>query len=262
MKPLGKAEIPNESTMKISRIRFERLKESLEDIHSRIDLLESRLKRIITIGIMLILILIARVVAQVIVEVKAERRKLKLDTTLDTGFKKTEMQNTSSKNTLGCILKIIGPVGMFSKAPTGVPSPKGLSLSSCRSFGPLPQASSEGFLVTFTPVRDEGFGEVVSPYSLLPNCSIFHKGRQSIQGRFRRIASLEREESPRCRQEWQYCLSENTCNLGIEIQGDLMTPEPFFRGLGILVSLKPTDEALRKGRNTKERDDENKPIKV
>jgi len=258
MKPLGKAEIPKKETMRISQLRFERLNETIGGIRSRIDLLESRLKRIITIGIMLILILVTRVGVQVYREVKAVRQKLNLQPDTNTLKQKTEMQNTSSKNTLGCILEIICPVGVFPVTLSGVPGPKGLSLSSSRSFGLLPQASSEGFLVTFTPVVGEGFGEVVSPYSLLPNSSIFHKGRQSIQGRFR----SGEKSSPRCRQEWQYCLSGNTCCLGIEIQVDLMTPEPQPQRLGILVSLKPTDEALRKGRNTKERDDENKPIKV
>jgi len=244
--------------MRISQLRFERLNETIGGIRSRIDLLEKRQRRIITIGIMLILILVMRFGNQVWDEVKAERQKLNPQPVSRTLKQKTEMQNTSSKNTLRCILEIIGPVGVFPVTLSGVPGPKGLSLSSSRSFGPLPQASSEGFLVTFTPIVGSRFGEVVSPYSFLLGSSIFHKGRQSIQGRRR----AGEKSLVRVRQEWQYCLSEDTCYRGIKIQVDLMTPEPEPERLGILVSLKPTDEALRKGRNTKERDDENKPIKV
>ena len=98
-----------------------------------------------------------------------------------------------------------------------------------RCFGPIPRASSEGFLDTFTPSRgdplDERVGEVIFSYSFSSKCFFFHTRRQSIQGPPRRMTPNQ-GESPRVLQEWQYCLSEGEDRSGRTIRSNVMTPDP------------------------------------
>jgi hypothetical protein len=147
------------------------------------------------------------------------------------------------------IFKVVGPIGVNLIGPLTIPV--------TRSFGPIPWASSEGFLDSFTPGK--GAKVIFCGYSFfseeLSKSLHLFDGRQSIQGRRRsgRNPSQGRVYTPRVRQEWQYCQSE-----GERTQGRLprermrhnlmMTNLPT---LGILGSLNPTDEVLEKDRNTK-----------
>ena len=125
-----------------------------------------------------------------------------------------------------------------------------------RSFGPIPRASSEGFLDTFTPGRVR----VTFDYRLFSEYFGygFHLSRNGLR------PSLEPDESGRSPSQRTNHASQGTRN-GIRDQPRLdVIPWPFYWGealrlnvmnsssMGILESLNPTDEALRKGRNTKE----------
>jgi hypothetical protein len=166
---------------------------------------------------------------------------------------------------LGCdalddIFQVTSEIRMNSVVPPLVPDHNPIS----RSFGADQCASSEGFLVTFTP---EGTKVIFCGYSLISEyfleCLHFFDGRQSIQGRtradhlttndssqtYRKICS---EFGTRFRQEWQYCRTRGDMALGVipreRMRHNLMMTNP---PRCILVASKPTDEGrIGTGRNT------------
>jgi hypothetical protein len=163
---------------------------------------------------------------------------------------------------LAYIFQVIREIGMNPVSSPGVPGLPPFFWS----FGADHCASSEGFLVTFTP---EGTKVIFCGYSLISeyflNCLHFFDGRQSIQGRTRadHLATndssqanrkISGEFGTRFRQEWQYCRTRGDMALGVipreRMRHNLMMTNP---PRCILVALNPTDEGrIGTGRNTPE----------
>jgi len=149
-----------------------------------------------------------------------------------------------------------------------------LFVPTLRSFGPLPRDSSEGFLVSLTP----GFSERVAEksfFAILSSLRVSHervrKARKLQQGRETESNMATRPHRKPGFPPWSgrddsdryippshspdgkpVYFSSTRETPEEEIRIDLMTPAPrFVCTLGILGSSNPTDEALRKGRNTK-----------
>ena len=168
-----------------------------------------------------------------------------------TELRKTGLQqNTLYKNTLLNIPEVVRPVGVFPVGAFGVP-PRETSLlvSSFWSFGPCLGSSSEGFLATFTP--REGAKVIFCDYSFFSEYFVeihFFNGRQSIQGRCRTL-----ERGPVSAKNGSTAEDDMILSLYRRkgMRRNLMMTNLPTRG--ILVSLKPTEEALRKGRNTERR---------
>ena len=98
-----------------------------------------------------------------------------------------------------------------------------------RCFGPIPRASSEGFLDTFTPSRgdllNKRIGEVIFSYLFSSKCVFFHIGRQSIRGPRRRMVCTK-QTSPRVHQRRQYCQHGKETRSGRTMRSNVMTPVP------------------------------------
>jgi len=145
------------------------------------------------------------------------------------------------------ILKIRGPIRVNLICLLRTPT--------FRSFGQTPLASSEGFLGSFTPglvkdITEESFLLIL--FSRF--CCILHNGRQSIRGRPRSCRTSLINSigvSPGSAKNGSTAEVEEHNEREIEIRKDLMTPVCSISSPGILAPLKPTDEALEEGRNTK-----------
>jgi hypothetical protein len=163
------------------------------------------------------------------------------------------------------ILKVSSPVRVFLIGSSSVPTLEG-------SFGPTPRSSSEGFLGSFTP--GEGSVVVLFDYGFFPEyfCNgviqIPLRGGETPagQGWYRGPCAPaltgitpgetivrgpgffpeSRWEAPTPRKDIRRLQRRIP---GEALRLEVMTTGSPFRG--ILVPLKPTDEALEEGRNTK-----------
>jgi hypothetical protein len=117
-----------------------------------------------------------------------------------------------------------------------------------RCFGPLPRASSEGFLDTFTPDRKsfctKRGGEVILSYPFSTKCFFFHEGRQSIRGPGRRMG-YTKYPSPRLLQERQYCPRGREEHLSREVRTDVMTPVSIDIGVSCFGYWNPRIQLMR-----------------
>jgi hypothetical protein len=66
------------------------------------------------------------------------------------------------QKTLGDIFEIIRPIGVFPVGSSAIPGSEPSFVSRIRSFGPIPEASSEGFLDSFTPGGDAGKSSILT----------------------------------------------------------------------------------------------------
>jgi hypothetical protein len=249
--------------MKVSHRMLGAWKSELLNLQCRAESLLRRIERIILLGIilnLLVLILILWVLFSI--------KPLRYNTVEKPmgSIRATEgMKNTRKENTLDSILEIVCPVGMVRVAPSGSPaSEASFFVCSSRSFGADQCASSEGFLVTFTP----GWWRIVifcdyprlsedlrksfhfSQIGLRPLLELDGSGVGASQLRTRNLREPE----------MGYGANRGDDNsiinlLEIGVRHNLMMTSP--PTLGILVALKPTDEGrIGTGRNTLRKNDE------
>jgi hypothetical protein len=218
--------------MKVGKRRFGFLEEELEDIRHRIDLLELSCKRIIILGIMLLIISVSSLIVWKWKYINSFFGKNNFPlTTFRSRERETSMQNTEDENTSAGILEVICPVGVNSVTPSGVPVSKPsffyfTTLSPSFDLKRRSPGATAGVCVIpegtgSDPLRGNWYGSIVifCDYSFFSedlSQVLFHNGRQSIQGPSR---SLGKETSqfldlqPRSRQEWQYCQRGNRTGL-------------------------------------------------
>jgi len=180
---------------------------------------------------------------------------------------------------LAHILEIGTPIGMLAVTPPGIPLAEASLLGSfSRSFDPIPEVSSEGFLVSFTPW---GFWKS-SVYDFWLFSEEFCNGVIQVP----RITAEKLQQGRVSTEDHGYQIRLTLPSQGKEFNPCSIVTGPGFlttvpmgssstepetrrlqRGLprgpvvvdlmttrtppGILESLNPTDETLRKGRNTK-----------
>jgi len=209
--------------------------------------------------------------------IKAERLKYRLKQGTN-GFtlEPLSMQNAKEVKYLKDIFEVSCPVGVFPVAPSAVPGYEPLFGSFLWSFGADQCASSEGFLVTFTPrgveviFCDYSFGskDFFESFHFLktlkgtPSAFAYSRsGGQAIldvsglqAGEPDRLGAVggnckQRQEPPR---EYQDMISRSF-PLYPWMRHNLMMTTP----QGILVALNPTDEGrIGTGRNTLKSSDE------
>ena len=131
---------------------------------------------------------------------------------------------------LTTILEIIRPVGMNLIGFLAIPV--------FWSFGPLPRASSEGFLVSFTPRWRKRGGEVIFSYSFSHGI-IESAPPTGVSKPSSRTFSQEGKRGTRFWTRPRGASRNTRCGT---VRSNVMTPA--LQSLGILVSLKPTDETL------------------
>jgi hypothetical protein len=239
----------------------------------RLDALESKLWDILVCLALLVLVNIGITITTWLLpklsQQKTEGTSLRRETSVHQKFELMQkVLPCGLGNTLVDILEISRPVRMFRVTFPGVPPPEALLVF--WSFGADQCASSEGFLVTFTP----GGVEVIccdysylSEYVLFGN-SHFSNGRQSIQGRRRRApgeiqasvaAFAETPRLPVSAKNGSTAERDERVSIIVYlrrwIRHNLMMTIPPSEG--ILVALNPTDEGrIGTGRNTWKTGDE------
>jgi hypothetical protein len=260
--------------MRLSQRRFEFLGKEIDDLRSCIDLLKKRIERIMKVLAVLAVLntlwlLVIWFWFQYPLKGLSPNIKLLAPKSSNSAF-----LPSSSKYLLD-ILEIICPVGMLSVTHPGVPLAEAVSELSTWSFGADHCASSEGFLVTFTPTPGgflieneawrifsaycfcEGFIQIRPPSGCSPTDKAKYPSTVTC-----RNTSLPREvvrgggntgkQGPEVSNPRRESYSKNPeRNIRRELM--ILAPETvrFLQGEGILVALNPTDEGrIGTGRNT------------
>jgi hypothetical protein len=176
---------------------------------------------------------------------------------LDINLRETHLWNCENfENTLLNILEIRAPIGMFPVRPSVVPLPVPVS---SRSFGADQCASSEGFLVTFTPERGvvifcdySCFSEYFIQIHSFEWKTVYPRSRPSLPS-----SANQRLEKrvPVCAKNGSTAKHSYDTS---EVQGRRMRHNLMMTttSLGILVASEPTDEGrIGTGRNTERYDE-------
>jgi len=227
-------------------------------------------KRIMILGIMLNLLIVVANVYSTFQIIQAFKQVLQEKGLLKSSLDLKGMQNTEKSKYLAHIFEVGGPVGMDPVGNPAVPSCEPFFVSSLWSFGADQCASSEGFLVTFTP---RGVEVIFCDYPVLAeNCVESFHFWQTLKGTFlssaysqsggdaiQDVVNYQVNEPDRhlrslvaalplggTTQEKPKMISLHF-SLARRVRHNLMMTTP----QGILVALNPTDEGrIGTGRNT------------
>jgi len=262
-----------------------KLEERVSFIQMLAESLKSESRRIIKLGIMFNLLILVLNLSTLILNLNIIRKEniKPISGRSDERLDLWGIQNAKVENTLANIFEVVCPVGVYGVRLSAIPGSKPFLFCFLRSFGPLPGPSSEGFLVTLTPWWRRIV--IFCDYTFVSENSRKYTHFQNPQRDSGKGNTPAREASTEnldvVEQQWQPPLvfdePESPCGgSGASIIPLRQNPEGFVvrctiidsqeTGLrhnlmmtspapGILVSLKPTDEVLRKDRNSKVTDE-------